>query len=170
MKFFAGAMTDTSSWELEPIRYGNGFYLCLGFKTKSVKMIDSRPTPTASITAQFSCLNCRTFFRSRPLRVGCKNLLPQKFPPLPSTPLPKLVNAAQTHARGLIVQLEHPSIGTAKSIANPIRFSATPVSYRLPPPLLGEHTEQVLRDLGYSVQEVNGMSTTRMNLRGVKTT
>jgi crotonobetainyl-CoA:carnitine CoA-transferase CaiB-like acyl-CoA transferase len=56
----------------------------------------------------------------------------------------------QTRARGLIVELEHPSIGTARSIANPMRLSATPVSYRLPPPLLGEHTRDVLNDLGFS--------------------
>jgi crotonobetainyl-CoA:carnitine CoA-transferase CaiB-like acyl-CoA transferase len=68
------------------------------------------------------------------------------------------VNDAQTRARGLIVQMEHPSMGAAKSIANPIRFSNTPVSYRLPPPLLGEHTGEILRSLGYTAEEVESMT------------
>ena len=65
---------------------------------------------------------------------------------------------AQTRARGLIVQLEHPAIGAAKSIANPIRFSNTPVSYRLPPPLLGEHSGTILQSLGYTADEVKSMA------------
>jgi crotonobetainyl-CoA:carnitine CoA-transferase CaiB-like acyl-CoA transferase len=56
------------------------------------------------------------------------------------------------------VHLEHPAIGTAKSIANPIRFSNTPVSYRLPPPLLGEHTAEILQNLGYAAAEVKAMT------------
>jgi formyl-CoA transferase/CoA:oxalate CoA-transferase len=56
------------------------------------------------------------------------------------------------------VQLEHPAIGTAKSIANPIRFSTTPVSYRLPPPLLGEHTGEILLSLGYSADDARTMA------------
>jgi len=59
----------------------------------------------------------------------------------------------------LIVQLEHPAIGTAKSIANPIRFSSTPVSYRLPPPLLGEHTGAILQSLGYAAKDIKQMAT-----------
>ena len=68
------------------------------------------------------------------------------------------VNDAQTRARGLIVQLEHPALGTARSIANPIRFSTMPVSYRLPPPLLGEHTSEILSCLGYSEKDVREMA------------
>ena len=50
------------------------------------------------------------------------------------------LNDEQTLARGLIVEIEHPTLRIARSIANPIRFDGQPVVYRLPPPLLGEHT------------------------------
>jgi crotonobetainyl-CoA:carnitine CoA-transferase CaiB-like acyl-CoA transferase len=60
----------------------------------------------------------------------------------------------QTVARGLVVELEHPTLKTARSIANPIRLSDRPIVYRLPPPLLGEHTRGVLEKLGYSAEEI----------------
>jgi formyl-CoA transferase/CoA:oxalate CoA-transferase len=69
------------------------------------------------------------------------------------------VKDPQTLARRMIVQLEHPALGMARSIGNPIKFSETPVSYRLPPPLLGEHTSEILRGLGYSEEETRDMST-----------
>ena len=59
----------------------------------------------------------------------------------------------QSQERGLIVQLEHPQLGAIKTIANPIRLSDTPVSYRLPPPLLGEHNSEILQAVGYSATE-----------------
>ena len=67
---------------------------------------------------------------------------------------PEALSDAQTLARGLIVEIEHPSLKHVRSIANPIQFSGTPVSYRLPPPLLGEHTSQILQELGYASDEV----------------
>jgi len=60
----------------------------------------------------------------------------------------------QTLARGLIVEIDHPAIGVARSIANPVRLSATPPLYRLPPPTLGEHTTAILRELGCSPEEI----------------
>jgi crotonobetainyl-CoA:carnitine CoA-transferase CaiB-like acyl-CoA transferase len=74
-------------------------------------------------------------------------------PCAPINSVPDALNDAQTLARGLIVQLEHPSLGQTRSIANPIRFSDTPVTYRLPPPLLGEHTAQILHALGYTKED-----------------
>jgi crotonobetainyl-CoA:carnitine CoA-transferase CaiB-like acyl-CoA transferase len=48
----------------------------------------------------------------------------------------------------MIVQIEHPSLREVRSIANPVKFSDMPVSYRLPPPMLGEHTAEIMRSLG----------------------
>ncbi|MDQ3272631.1 MAG: CoA transferase, partial [Pseudomonadota bacterium] len=50
----------------------------------------------------------------------------------------------QVIARGLQIHLPHPLAGSVPLVANPIRLSGSPVAYQRPPPLLGEHTEEVL--------------------------
>ncbi|WMD18461.1 CaiB/BaiF CoA-transferase family protein [Achromobacter seleniivolatilans] len=61
----------------------------------------------------------------------------------------------QSQARQLRRDLPHPSGGLAPVTASPLRFSASPVVYRRAPPLLGEHTEEVLRDvLGKSAEAI----------------
>ena len=63
----------------------------------------------------------------------------------------------QLLARGMIVELEHPLAGLVRSIGNPVHLSETPVAYRLPPPLLGEHNGEVLSALGYDARQVEGL-------------
>jgi crotonobetainyl-CoA:carnitine CoA-transferase CaiB-like acyl-CoA transferase len=60
----------------------------------------------------------------------------------------------QVLARQVIVEIEHPLLGVARSIANPIRMSGTPIEYRYPPPLLGEHKAAILGELGFSREEI----------------
>ncbi len=50
----------------------------------------------------------------------------------------------QVIARGLQIDLPHPLAGSVPLVANPIRLSGSPVAYQRPPPLLGEHTAEVL--------------------------
>jgi crotonobetainyl-CoA:carnitine CoA-transferase CaiB-like acyl-CoA transferase len=86
-------------------------------------------------------------FAREPTSAWLQKFASAGIPAAPINGVSEALNDAQTHARGLIVHLEHPVLGAVRSIANPIHFSGTPVSYRLPPPLLGEHTEEILRSL-----------------------
>jgi formyl-CoA transferase len=59
----------------------------------------------------------------------------------------------QVLARGMRIDLPHPLSGTMPQVGNPLHFSATPVAYTQAPPLLGEHTAEVLaKRLGLSTQ------------------
>jgi len=57
-------------------------------------------------------------------------------------------------ARGMVVELEHPVIGIYKGLGNPLNLSRTPITYRRPAPLLGEHTEEILLELGYEENQI----------------
>jgi crotonobetainyl-CoA:carnitine CoA-transferase CaiB-like acyl-CoA transferase len=55
--------------------------------------------------------------------------------------------------REMLVKMDHPNIGELPLVGSPLKISNTPVEYRLPPPLMGKHTEEVLRELGYENSE-----------------
>ena len=64
----------------------------------------------------------------------------------------------QVLARGLHQEMPHPA-GTAPTVASPLRLSETPVQYRSAPPTLGQHTEEVLRDvLGLQDDEIRELA------------
>jgi formyl-CoA transferase len=68
----------------------------------------------------------------------------------------------QVRHRGLRVELPHP-LGPMPSVASPMRFSETPVTYEVPPPLLGQHTDAVLGQLlGLSPEELRRLRTERV--------
>jgi len=67
----------------------------------------------------------------------------------------QVVAHPQVEARGVLVESTHPVAGTIKMVGPPVRLSETPGSVRAPAPLLGEHTEQVLRErLGLNDEEI----------------
>ena len=67
-------------------------------------------------------------------------------------------NEPQLIHRGARIDLSHPTAGSAPGVANPIKFSESPVEYRSAPPLLGQHTDDVLGDvLGFGAEELDAL-------------
>jgi len=89
-----------------------------------------------------------------PARVWLEKLAAARIPAGPIQTVEEALTDPQTLARSTIIEIEHPAIGPARSIANPCRLAGTPPLYRYPPPLLGEHTAAVLKNLGYSPDDI----------------
>jgi crotonobetainyl-CoA:carnitine CoA-transferase CaiB-like acyl-CoA transferase len=60
-------------------------------------------------------------------------------------------------AREMFFDVEHPKIGPMKNIGYPVKFSRTPQQYRSPAPWLGQHTEEVLSELGYAREQIDAL-------------
>ena len=68
----------------------------------------------------------------------------------------------QVQAREMMVEMDHPTAGRIKNIGMPVKLSETPGSVRSPSPLLGQHTDDVLSDMGCSEDEIAGLRAARV--------
>jgi crotonobetainyl-CoA:carnitine CoA-transferase CaiB-like acyl-CoA transferase len=91
---------------------------------------------------------------TRPAEEWLRALRAQEIPCGPINSAAEALNDSQAIERGMIVEIDHPLIGAARSIGNPIHLGATAVTYRRPPPRLGEHTEEILCELGKSGERI----------------
>ena len=60
----------------------------------------------------------------------------------------------QIKPRNMVIEVKHPTAEKIRLVGIPVKYSETPGSVRLPPPLLGQNTEEIIQDLlGYSREE-----------------
>jgi crotonobetainyl-CoA:carnitine CoA-transferase CaiB-like acyl-CoA transferase len=70
----------------------------------------------------------------------------------PINTIPEVFEDAQIKHRGMRFALPHPVAGQVPQVASPMRFANAPLEYRRAPPLLGEHTDEVLREIGWDTR------------------
>jgi formyl-CoA transferase len=79
-----------------------------------------------------------------------------EVPCAPVQTVDQVFKAPQVLHREMLLQVEHPTAGIVRMAGIPVKFSATPASVRLPPPLLGQHNEEVLESwLGMNDKEIS---------------
>ncbi len=96
-------------------------------------------------------------FRQRTVEEWLSSLDEAGVPAGPVLDLRATLAHEQTLARDMVTEVQHSRLGTVKTLGMPIKFSDAPVPSRCGAPILGEHTLDVLRDVGYAEQQIRSM-------------
>lgn len=116
---------------------------------------DQWPTGEAA-ARQFAAI--RDLFGRAPMSEWAQRLAAADIPSAPVNTMAEAFAHPQSKARGLLYHCEHPVEGTIPQLGFPVKFSGTPATHRLPPPVLGQHNEAVLAALGYSVEQIDALA------------
>ncbi|MGB0554782.1 MAG: CaiB/BaiF CoA transferase family protein [Alphaproteobacteria bacterium] len=94
--------------------------------------------------------------QKKPSEWWLENLEKEKIGSGPINTLEQVFADPHVIAREMVIEMDHPATSSKpmRLIANPIKLSATPPTYRKPPPLLGQHTDEVLQEAGLSADEI----------------
>ncbi len=92
-------------------------------------------------------------FRLKPKDHWVETLLAHGIPAGPILSYPEAFGSEHAKARGMRMEIDHPVEGKVPNIGFAVKLSGTPQQVRRHPPLLGEHTAQVLSDLGFGDEE-----------------
>jgi crotonobetainyl-CoA:carnitine CoA-transferase CaiB-like acyl-CoA transferase len=102
-------------------------------------------------------------FKKRTKREWLELLEAAGVPNGPINDVAQVFDEPQVKARGVRIELDHAAAGRVPMVGSPMRFSGTPIEYRLAPPVLGQHTTEVLRELlGKSDAEIARLRAARV--------
>ena len=98
------------------------------------------------------------YFLTRAADDWVADLQQHNVPAGPINDLADVFSDPQVLHREMLLEMPHPTLGAIKQTGLPIKFSLTPGGLDRPPPLLGEHNGQILKDLGYSDAQIAEMA------------
>lgn len=96
----------------------------------------------------------QTCLRRKPLPYWAERLDRHAVPWAPVHSVTEALRDPQTHLNGMFVEVQHPVADTLGMLGHPVKFGKTPAQYRLPQPGLGEHSESLLREAGYTAEQI----------------
>ena len=96
-------------------------------------------------------------FKTRTMREWVEIIEEAGVPCGPINRVDDVVNDPQVNARNMIADLVHPNVPDLRIPNSPLKLAETPASIRRPSPLLGQHNEEVLGELGYSAEAIRGL-------------
>jgi crotonobetainyl-CoA:carnitine CoA-transferase CaiB-like acyl-CoA transferase len=94
-------------------------------------------------------------FRREPRSVWLERLRAHDVPAAPLNSLEEVFADPQVRHLGMEVSVRHPERGEVRLVNSAVRLSATPTSVEQPPPVLGEHTDALLREIGYDAAAID---------------
>ena len=126
-------------------------------KDQRYKTRDARRKNYEELHAELSLI-----FATRTRKEWLKRLEENDVPSGPLYNMAEVLADPQVIHLGLVHEVKHPKAGTFKFVGSPVNYSDLPKGSANPPPLLGEHTEAILAELGYSKTTVK-----KLNEQGV---
>lgn len=94
---------------------------------------------------------------TRPAEAWLALLSEAQVPAGPINTVRQALESPQATARGMVVEQTHPVMGAVRTIAQPLALTATPPAYRRPPPMVGEHSREILAELELDAHEIDAL-------------